>query len=864
MLKYALIIYIFMHKSFYIIPLLAVSMLISCQRNDITAPGAEEPEVQNQFIPGKAIIKVSEDMSLKLNEEGVTSSGIIDGATVKRVFAHGGKYEERMRKEGLHLWYEVSFDESTPLTKVGESLLDIEGVESVEYMPVIRSLSETLPFDDPRLKNQWHYKNEGNALTGALEGCDINVVPAWNRGVTGSDKVIVAVIDLGVDATHEDLKDNMWQGVNEKGQVINGYNFVYDKYEIDAEVHGTHVAGTISAVNNNGIGVSGVAGGDAAKGIKGARIMTCEIMSGKNSGNPASAFVWAANHGAIIAQNSWGLDVAQNPGISDTPSYVKSAIDYFNTYAGCDENGNQLPDSPMKGGVVFFSAGNEALNVGYPASYEGAIAVSAISGDYKLASYSNFGEWVDIAAPGGESSRRQLILSTALNNDYESLQGTSMACPHVSGVAALIISEFGGQGFTRDDLVERLLKTAKDISLSPEQMGAGMVNASAAVAHYGEDLPNAPAYARHEEISGSSLMFKYIFPEENNGVECKNPTLYYSTEPFTEISESLEKIILKDKAYTAGDTLTFNVDGLKLNTTYYFSAVGFDVFGNVSTLEENKKIKTRDNLPPVITALDEAEYTFKQYMKPLLKFEVTDPENELKAVTYKNATAHDTMSEYDGRYVVTIDARNIAAGTYQSKIIAEDALGKTAEYSIDFTIEENMAPTASKAMENILFTSKSGSRSVNLNEFISDPDGEELTYTASSSSDAVVKVTVQKNKLSINSASFGEAEITVTGTDALQKTVSATFKVVVRDGSKAFDLYPNPVTDGKLYVRPSEAEEVNLRITGSSGAVVYDSKVATDPFEPAAADLSGLLPGVYNVKVTTNSGKSFTQNIVKL
>lgn len=830
----------------------------------MTTPETQTPKLEDHYVPGKAIIKVTEDLSQKLYEEGESNSELINGATLKRVFADGGKYEERMRKEGLHLWYEVTFDEAEPLTKVGESLSDIEGIESVEYMPVIRTLSETLPFDDPELKRQWHYNNEGNAVTGLVEGCDINVFPAWERGVTGNDKVIVAVIDGGVDATHEDLKDNMWQGVNEKGKVINGYNFVYDKYDIDPDNHGTHVAGTVAAVNNNGIGVSGVAGGDAAKGIKGARIMSCEIISGSKSGNAASAIVWAANNGAVIAQNSWGLDVAQNPGISDTPSYVKKAIDYFNKYAGCDENGNQLPDSPMKGGVVIFSAGNESLNVGYPASYEGSIAVSAISGHYKLSSYSNYGEWVDISAPGGEATKKHLILSTYPGNAYESLQGTSMACPHVSGVAALIASEFGGQGFTREDLIERLLKTASDISLSAEQMGTGMVNASAAVAHYGEDLPLAPAFVEYLENSGSSLVLKYTFPEDNNGVECKTPTLYYSTEPFTEISESLQKVTLNNKGYKAGDIIEFNVEGLKLNTTYYFSAVGVDVFGNSSRIESNETIKTKDNLPPVISALDEIEYTFKQYMKPLLKFEVTDPENDLKAVTYKNATAYDTMSEYDGKYVVTIDARNIPAGTYQSKLIAEDGFGKTAEYSISFTIEENIAPTLLKDMDNILFTSKSGSRSVTLSEFISDSDGEELTYTAASSSDAIVKVSVQKNKLSINSAAFGEAEITITGTDALQKTASATFKVVVRDGTKAFDLYPNPVTDGKLYVRPSEAEEVNLKITGASGATVYDSKVATDPFEPAAADLSGLLPGVYNVKVTTDSGKSFTQNIVKL
>ena len=92
----------------------------------------------------------------------------------------------------------------------------------------------------------------------------------------------------------------------------------------------------------------------------------------------------------------------------------------------------------------------------------------------------------------------------------------------------------------------------------------------------------------------------------------------------------------------------------------------------------------------------------------------------------------------------------------------------------------------------------------------------------------------------------------------------ATFRVLARDGSREYDLYPNPVTDGKLYVRASEASEAALKIVGSSGAVVYESNVVPDPFSPAVEDISALLPGVYSVQVTGKSGKVFTQNIVKL
>ena len=823
----------------------------------------EDIPANGHHVHGKAVVKVSDGLVSAI-ESGQRSCEIIPGATMKRTFAHGGRYEGRMRKAGLHLWYDVEFDESQPLTKTGESLLDVDGIELVEYVPVMMSSSDTYFFDDPDLKKQWHYYNKGNILTGLVAGCDINVFPAWERGVVGSSNVVVAVIDGGVDFNHEDLAGNMWEGKDSLGNTIHGYNFVTDSYTINPESHGTHVAGTIAAVSNNGTGVSGIAGGNAAEGIKGASIMSCQIFDGEDGGNGAAAIVWAANNGAVIAQNSWGYPHEENPDLTDTPEYMKAAIDYFNSSAGCDEEGNQLPDSPMKGGVVFFSAGNESMSMGYPASYQECIAVSGIAGDYTLAYYSNFGDWVDIAAPGGDAMKNQQVYSTVPGNSYGYMQGTSMACPHVSGVAALIVSEFGGQGFTREDLIDRLLTTAADISLTSVEMGAGMVDASAAVAHYGEDLPNVPVYAGYDDLSGTSLRLKYLMPEDNNGVECKKVDFYYSLESFDKVSEQLTKTTQSTTALHAGDTLYFTIDKLTYNTTYYFSVIGCDLYDNPSVLSENTKITTRDNLAPVIEALDGADLTLKKFMTSKFKFSVTDPENELKEVGYDNATDSDVLTKENDVYILTIDARAIPAGTYRSRIYASDAAGKSSECEIVFVVEENSVPEQVAQFENILFTARSKSRMIDLNEYISDPDGESLEYSVVSSSESVAKVSVSKGTLTVNSVAFGTAEITITATDALQKSLIATFKVVVRDGTKAVDIYPNPVTDGKLYVRSSEKEDVDMRIVSSSGSVVFSGKVVADPFDPAEADLSSVLPGIYNVRVTNKSGKVTTQNIVKL
>ena len=482
-----------------------------------------------------------------------------------------------------------------------------------------------------------------------------------------------------------------------------------------------------------------------------------------------------------------------------------------------------------------------------------------------MAYYSNYGDWIDIMAPGGETKKNQEIVSTITNNNYGKMEGTSMACPHVSGVAALVLSEFGGPGFTREDLIDRLLKTASDISLPAEQMGHGLVDAAAAVAHYGEFLPNVPEFAKYEELSGTALTFKYIMPEDNNGVRNKTVDLYWSESPFDEVSEDLHKMTLKTGRVTPGDTLVFNVEKLAENTTYHFSAVGYDAFGYASEMTENITVTTRDNLPPVIEALDGTEHTFKQYMWTKLRFRITDPENAIAEVRYEKSTEAETFTlEKDGLYYLVIDAKLAAAGSYVSRIAVTDDRGATAECKIAYVIEENVAPVMKKALEDVVIASKSAAKTIKLTDFFKDADGETLKFTATSSDENVVKLSVSKDALTLNSASFGNAVITVKAEDAVGKSVEGSFKVLVRDGSKEFDLYPNPVTDGKLHVRTSEAFEADLSIVSSSGAVVYHNVVVPGPFNPAVEDISALLPGVYQVKVTGRSGNVFTQNIVKL
>ena len=504
-----------MNRTKLFILALAGIFAVSCATDNVDQVGSTSAETAaikkfvntpEKAVNGELIIYVNESAAEQLESaEMATRSGItaLDAVAVelgaeqlKPVF-NLKVNAERKREMGMHRWYTMTFSEEADLEVAAKALASLDIVERVQFSTrveapklegvevdpsmVALTRSAELPYDDPMLKDQWHYNNDGTVdFPAAKAGADINLFDAWEL-TAGRPDVVVAVVDEGVYYEHPDLKPNMraneaelngQEGVDddENGYVddVYGYNFVNGGRitwtRSGDSGHATHVAGTVAAVNNNGIGVSGVAGGTGNG--DGVRIISCQIISGGTAAGvsaTAAAVEYAADNGACVLQNSWGFGAGQisnDAGFENGSTSVEAqAFLYF----------MQTKNHPnLEGGIVIFAAGNDGKAVaGYPAAWNKLIAVSSIAPDGLPTYYTCYDRGCNVSAPGGEYFKRNgstvesgCVLSTFLNNKYFYSQGTSMACPHVSGIAALAIS------YAADNGIVLTLPELKDIIVS--------------------------------------------------------------------------------------------------------------------------------------------------------------------------------------------------------------------------------------------------------------------------------------------------------------------------------------------------------------------------------------------------------------
>jgi len=397
--------------TFYAVVYGKVSAYVGDVTRSLTFPTVSSPskEIESDIIEGQYVVRFDASSSVK-----------------EQLSLLGKVLDELRVQDEIYYLLETSID----ISSLREELSKIPGFLGIEPHRLM-ILSSFTP-NDRYFSDQWNLRL-------------IRVPEAWSV-TRGSDIITIAVIDSGVDLSHEDLQ----------GILVPGYDFVEnDNIPQDDRGHGTHVVGIIAALTNNNKGVAGVTWGQNVK------IMPLKVLGRDGTGstfNFAKAIVYAVDHGAKIINASMG---------SRVPSDLRQAAvryAYQNDVVMVCAAGNHNPGDPH--------------DIDYPAAYRETIAVGAVTKDYIRASYSNYGPELDVVAPGGDENQR--ILSTWINGTYDYAIGTSMATPHVTGIVALMIS----RGIVGVENIRNLLR-ATAIDLGPLgydiYYGAGLVDAYAAV-----------------------------------------------------------------------------------------------------------------------------------------------------------------------------------------------------------------------------------------------------------------------------------------------------------------------------------------------------------------------------------------------
>lgn len=511
-------------------------------------------------IPGQAIIGFQNG----LGTESKNSLIARNGGKVLHVFATGAVLVQFKGKLSPGL-----------LSLVMADLAKSKDVTYVEANTVI--FADTVEPNDPRYGELYGLNNLG--ATGGTADADIDAPEAWSV-TTGSKDAVVAIIDTGVDYNHPDIAPNYWTNTGESGfdaagndkktngidddgngfvDDFRGWDFVNnDNDPMDDHNHGTHCAGTIGAKGNDGVGVVGVNWNVSMVGVK--------FLSGSGSGSLADAvkaIEYTTGLGVTLTSNSWG-----GGGYSDT---MYAAINAANT-----------------AGVLFIAAAGNAsanndVNPHYPSSYdsENVVAVAATDHVDGMAGFSCYGlNSVDIGAPGKD------ILSTVANNGYASYSGTSMATPHVAGVAALVKAAYPDA--TAAQIKARILNTADVVpALEGKTVTGGRINAFNAL----ENDSIAPGSIASLAISGTgttSLSLSWAGTGDDNEVgQAKRYEVRLSSSPITDDAawNTATKAVAR-LTFGQDNNISADIDGLAFNSSGYFAVKAVDNVGNLGPMSD--------------------------------------------------------------------------------------------------------------------------------------------------------------------------------------------------------------------------------------------------------------------------------------
>lgn len=519
----------------------------------------------DNYRPGEIILKFNKDLSGKDREKFLKKNNFVSmKKVIETKYPENKLIDEKIKARGINRIFTVKIGAGNDVLEAVKKLKNNPNIEYAEPNYIVNTF-ETIP-NDVSFPELWGMHNTGQ--DGGTADADIDAVEAWDAA-TGSDDIVVAVIDTGIDYNHPDLAQNIWNnpseiagdGIDNDGNGfiddIHGWDFYNsDSDPMDDRYHGTHCAGTIGAEGNNGIGVAGVNWN--------VKMMPVKFLGADGSGTTEAAVqsvIYAAAMGADIMNNSWGGgDYSQ--ALFDAISLANDMDILFVAAAGNLTSNNDLID-------------NYPSNYGVP----NVIAVAATDNNDTLAFFSSYGlATVDLSAPG------VMIYSTVLNGGYAYLSGTSMATPHVSGVAGLIKSKYPNDDVSR--IKSRILNnTDAAPSLAGKTVTGGRLNAFAAL----EDDEVAPA--RIEDLSVASNDYTSVFlswiavGDDGNTGAAKFYDLRYSKSEITE--ENWNAAIQAENEPTpsvSGTIETAAIQNLEYNSSYYFAIKVYDNVGNVSEM----------------------------------------------------------------------------------------------------------------------------------------------------------------------------------------------------------------------------------------------------------------------------------------
>ena len=573
---------------------------------------AERTEVPNQDTNRDDNIRAIKDLPIfrQPKEEKIANNEVI--IKFKEGMKNSKEFKELLQKRlgetapAIKTYNRIEIGHLHAQNHDTKSLEDI--LKSPEFAPYVENVAPNTIMhlsttNDTDYNSLWAIENTAQSVNGTtgVADADMDVAEAWTK-TTGTQDVVVAVLDTGVDYTHSDLRDNMWQG-----NVNHGYDFASDNtganddnpmpdlpYDTNGHFHGTHVAGIIGAVANNTAGISGVA--------QHVSIMALKVFRPDGSGY-ASDILEALDY---VSQK---IDEGEN------------IVAINASYGGTEGSQNDLVNSVIKQlgkkGVLFCAAaGNEATNNDvaptYPANYsaDNIIAVGASDQNDNLASFSNYGEnSVDVVAPGTN------ILSTYPDNQYAYFQGTSMATPQVAGEVALLASYY-----PNSTVAERkaMILNGVDVksALNAKVATNGRVNVNLALGEKDVAVTNHAPIAKNDrydtlfetekqlsilmndsDVDKDELSILNFTQPINGKVELDNQTLLYTPNDAFSGVDSFEYTIT-DGELNATATVTVNVKEEALNTapvanddevkTAFETPVTFNTLRNDSDAEKSK------------------------------------------------------------------------------------------------------------------------------------------------------------------------------------------------------------------------------------------------------------------------------------